>query len=133
MILDRIWPAVAAGAVLTVLVSSNVPLNLWLLSGPAATALAVAYGAAMAAIAVKPDEINFHKAAFALAALFWGGRAAGFAEIVISQQRTDLAGAVAERVAILFGLGSLHLMAARRVGQEEALIAEGLIVRRKGR
>ena len=124
--LDRVWPGVVAGAALTVLSTSAVGINLWFASGIAADILTLIYVVVMAALVGAPDELGLHRAAIVLSALFWGGRAGGFAELVITQGRFDLWGAVAERGAIFAAVLTLHLVAARRIGHTQALEAHGI-------
>lgn len=116
-LLDRGWPAGAAVAVASVLAVSNVELNLWFASGPIAIGFAGAYVITSLAIIARPTVDWLHQAALPLAVLFWGGRAAGFVSLAINN-RPDLWGAVLERFAILIAFVTLHLMVARRTGEQ---------------
>jgi len=115
--IDRAWALIAGTAAVTVWATSEVGVNLYFSSGLLAEAVAIWYAATSAAIAVKPDEAWFHKIGSGLAVLFWGGRAAAFAELVIRDDRWDLTGAVVERFAVLAALLTLHFTAARRAAR----------------
>lgn len=127
-IVDRGWPAVTSAAVVTVLATSRVDLNLLLVAGLPATVLAVGYAVAMASLVGAPNNLTLHRVTFALSVLFWGGRAGGFLDLVVTHGRGDLWGAVAERASMFVAVATLHLIAARRIGYLEALRARGITV-----
>ena len=114
--------AIAVG---TVLVTSEVGVNLWFVSGPPAVMVGLAYMASLSGVTLRPNDIRLHQLAGPLGVTFWGGRGAAFAQLVIEQHRWDLLGAVAERGALAAALMTLHVIAARRVAFAESVGLHG--------
>lgn len=113
--LARGYAATALVAVGTVVVHSNVGLNLWFVRGAAAIALAVVYAALLVLTVVRPTEL-LHRVAIPVGSLFWFGRGKAFFDLAIEvdpatgERRTDLMGAVVERGLLLASGIAVHLL-----------------------
>lgn len=108
------FPILAAVTLGLVAVTTEVGLNVWVLSGtPALTALLV-YAAVLVGLAAAPTRLgHWHATGAALAVLVFGGRALGFVSIIVdgassADPRWNLVGAVAERVLLLASLLIWH-------------------------
>lgn len=108
-ILFRAFCLLATIAVLAVLTTSAVSLDLWFVDGIAADILTGLYAGGLAASAVRPRMLALHLFTASAGTLFWAGRGQGFAEMVFDG-RTDLVGAVSERAHSGGAALIIHLM-----------------------
>lgn len=118
---DRAWAAVVAIAAAAVLLTSELDLGDWWADDAAADLAGWAYVGVMAAVAVWPASLALHRWGMALACLFWGRRTVAFLVLIFHLDRPDLWGTVAERLATLAAVLTLHVLAARRNGFVDAL------------
>lgn len=117
----RFYPAFWAGVFVAVAVFSEVSVNLLVVSGTPAMFALYLYAALLVALAVCPTRLSWlHPAGAALAALAVGGRAAGFAELVVASGSWTLVGAVAERVGMVLAMVIWHRAGVVRAERERA-------------
>lgn len=110
--LDRGIPLLVAASVILILAVSNVPPNLYLVSGMAAEAVLAVYVCVMLALSIQPDRLHIHMIALPLGLLTWAGRGGGFLELVLAG-RTDLGAAVGERLDIAILVSVWHFAQVR--------------------
>lgn len=110
----RGFPLLSAVSLVLVVLTTEVGLNVWVLSGgPAVAALAV-YTVILVGLAAAPTRLGqWHAAGAAFAVLVFGGRALGFVSVIVDSAdagdaRWNLIGAVAERVVLLASLLIWH-------------------------
>lgn len=119
------WAFVAVAVAL----SSNVPIGVSAgVSGieTIGKGFMFSWAALMVFLAVRPCSRNSHVFGLYLTGLVWGGRAMGFAELVIRGENWNLVGTVGERIGILIALlgwhaRSLYLIERVRVKQDYGL------------
>lgn len=110
----RGFPALAAVTLVLIALTTEVGLNIWILSGPPALAALAAYTLILAGLAAAPTRLGrWHAAGAALAVLVMGGRAGGFVSAIVDaagtpEPRWNLIGATAERVLLLASLLIWH-------------------------
>lgn len=104
---DRV-AAAAIGLVTAVVLVTSTAIGRGPLAPGFARAAGGAYTLATAAIVVWPGERRLHRIALVLGTVFWGGRLAAFAAIVMIDSRPDLVGTVLERAFIVAAVAIYH-------------------------
>ena len=115
-LLRYLLPATYAAALICIVAFSAVPPNLILVSGAAANAVLLIYAAVLVTLLGAPNSMSLHKIGAALAVFAFAGRGFSFFELVIENGRSDLLGAVAERLALMVGALTWHVMQVIRIG-----------------
>lgn len=97
----RGFALLSALALFAIELASDVPLNLLIIKGDIAGAIAVAYAFLLVFAAIAPERFPLiHQVGAPLAVLVWGGRAGGFVELALERSSWSLTGAVSERLII---------------------------------
>lgn len=101
-------PLSIAAAVVAVLTTSNVPLNLWAIRGTPAAVLAGCYAALLVVVAIRPLEVELHLIGGPLAVAVFLGRGGGFLELALARNDWSLVAAIAERVSMCVVIAAWH-------------------------
>lgn len=107
-LMTRGFPTLVSLSLVVILATSNVPPNLYVISGTTAQATLVVYATVMAFIAVSPQRWPWiHTVGALLGATFYVGRGGGFLDLVLAGN-TTLWGAVVERLVMASSIVMWH-------------------------
>jgi len=115
----RAFPFFWSLTLIAILVFSNVPISLWVVSGTVANHVVGLYAGMLMVFAVAPLRFpRLHPWGAALAVAVMAGRAGGFFELAIDRSSWALTGAILERAAYALGMIMWHRSAVRRIARE---------------
>jgi len=98
---SRLFASLISLTLISVVIFSNVQLNLGVVSGRPAAGLALLYAGLMAYFVVKPSDGSIlHVYAGILGVFIFMGRAGGFLELAFDRGSWALTGAIMERVVL---------------------------------
>jgi hypothetical protein len=86
---ERVVPTLVAATALSLVLFSDVNLDLYFLSGPVAGILLLVYGAVALGLAFFPHIWMLHRIGFPLGIVAWIGRAGGFIDLAFGAADSD--------------------------------------------